>query len=226
MDDRKSMGSPKEGVLIPVAKATEFSANDGGGVIDESVLFERAMAIIETRKSRAAAHANSEVTLMFWEVGQLINSVVLGNHRAAYGKRILSALATKLVKRYGKSFSEQNLYRMTQFAERFVDFEILSPLATKLSWSHFCELIRVKTNEARIYYAEDAAARGYGAKDLRQRISRKDYERREIANTHLSEPSAVPFNVFRDPYLLDIFGLKDNYLEADLEQAILTEIES
>jgi hypothetical protein len=36
----------------------------------------------------------------------------------------------------------------------------------------------------------------------------------------------VPFNAFKDPFLLDVLGLKDNYLEADLEQAILTEIES
>jgi predicted nuclease of restriction endonuclease-like (RecB) superfamily len=117
-------------------------------------------------------------------------------------------------------------YKKAQFSERFADFQILSPLATKLSWSHFCELIRVKTNEARMYYAEDAAARGYGAKELRRLISRKGYERREIANAHLSEQTAVPFNVFKDPYLLDLFGLKDNYLEADLEQAILKGVES
>jgi len=36
----------------------------------------------------------------------------------------------------------------------------------------------------------------------------------------------VPFNVFKDPYLLDLFGLKENYLEADLEKAILSELES
>jgi hypothetical protein len=42
----------------------------------------------------------------------------------------------------------------------------------------------------------------------------------------LSEQSAVPFNVFKDPYLLDILGLKENYLEADLESAILTELEA
>lgn len=115
---------------------------------------------------------------------------------------------------------------MTQFAERFTDFGILTPLASKLSWSHFCELIRVKTVEARLYYAEDAATRNYGAKELRHQISRKAYERREIANKQLSEQSAIPFNAFKDPYLLDILGLKDNYLEADLEKAILMGIES
>jgi hypothetical protein len=32
--------------------------------------------------------------------------------------------------------------------------------------------------------------------------------------------------VFKDPYLLDILGLKDNFAEADLEKAILTELET
>ena len=35
----------------------------------------------------------------------------------------------------------------------------------------------------------------------------------------------MPFNVFQDPYLLDVLGLKDNYDEADLEKAILLELE-
>jgi hypothetical protein len=172
MGNRKSKDNAKDGALIPAASES--------GIIDEAVLFERVAAIIERRKNNAAAYANSEGTLMFWEVGQYINSVILDFKRAEYGKKIFSTLAIKLVARYGKSFSEQNLYRMTQFAEKFSDFEILSPLTTKLSWSHFCELIRVKTGEARMYYAEDASARGYGVKELRRRISRKGYERREI----------------------------------------------
>jgi hypothetical protein len=32
--------------------------------------------------------------------------------------------------------------------------------------------------------------------------------------------------MFKDPYLLDVLGLKDNYLEADLEKAILADIEA
>jgi len=57
-----------------------------------------------------------------------------------------------------------------------------------------------------------------GVRELRNQISRKVYERREIANTQLSEESVVPFNVFKDTCLLDTLDLKDNYLEADLEK--------
>jgi hypothetical protein len=42
----------------------------------------------------------------------------------------------------------------------------------------------------------------------------------------LAEQTTIPFNVFKDPYLLDVLGLKENYLEADLEQAVLDELEA
>lgn len=193
--------------------------------VDEQVLFKRVSEIIESRKSRAGSYVNREVTLMYWEVGRYISSVLLGGERAEYGKRILTALASKLVIKYGNNFTVRNLYRMTLFADRFPNEKILPPLAAKLSWSHIIELLPLKTDEARMYYAEDAAARNYSAKELRRQISRKAYERREIANANLSEASAVPFNVFKDPYILDMFDLKDNFVEADLEKAILTELE-
>jgi len=57
-------------------------------IVDEAALLERIGATIENRKYRAVAYANQETTLMFWEIGQLINQAVLGNERAAYGKKI------------------------------------------------------------------------------------------------------------------------------------------
>jgi predicted nuclease of restriction endonuclease-like (RecB) superfamily len=115
---------------------------------------------------------------------------------------------------------------MVQFAELFPDLKIVSPLATHLSWSHFIEILPLETEKARLFYAREAATRHFGKRELRNQISRKAYERREIANSQLSEDSTVPFNVFKDPYLLDTLGLKENFLEADLEKAILTELEA
>jgi predicted nuclease of restriction endonuclease-like (RecB) superfamily len=195
-------------------------------VVDETVLFERVAAIIENRKSRAAAYANSEITLMYWEVGRYINSVILDFRRAEYGKKIFATLSRKLLVRYGNSFDEKNLYRMTQFANTFVDVASLEKWACVLSWSHFRELIRIKNDEARFYYADDATMRRLSVRGLKNQISRKAYERREIADTRITEQSKIPFNVFKDPYLLDVLGLKENFLEADLEKAILAELKT
>ena len=194
--------------------------------VDETALFDRVSAIIENRKYRAAAYANQEITMMFWEVGNDIRSTVLEGERAKYGKQIVVTLSQQLVERYGNNFEYTKLTRMIKFAELFPDSEIVATLSQQLSWSHFIEILPLKNEEARLYYANDVAQRNLGVRELRRQISRKAYERREIANTQLSEGSAVPFNVFKDPFLLDAFGLKENFLEADLEKAILTELES
>lgn len=61
---------------------------------------------------------------------------------------------------------------------------------------------------------------------MRRFIERKGYERREIANAQLGAGSLVPRDAFRDPYLLDFLGLKDSFLENDLEAAIRREMEA
>ena len=194
--------------------------------IDEIELFKRVSEIIENRKFRAQTAANSEATLMFWEVGQYVNSVILDEKRAAYGKQIVATLSLQLQEKYGKPFELTNLRRMMRFAEKFSDYEIVATLSPQLSWSHIIELLPLKTDEARMYYANLSAEKRLGIRELRRQISRKAFERREIANTQLSEESNVPFNVFKDPYLLDVLDLKENYLEADLEKAILADIEA
>ena len=90
-------------------KKTELVVQDETQ-IDETQLFERVVEIIERRKSRASDYANQEATMMFWEVGRFVNFIVLDFKRAAYGKEILSELATKLVGRYGRNFIERNIY--------------------------------------------------------------------------------------------------------------------
>jgi hypothetical protein len=115
---------------------SEFPNNDKNGLLNGNALFDHISTIIESRKSSAGAYANREVTLMYWEIGHYINSIVINGKRAEYGKRILTELAAKLVYEYVKSFTERNLYRIALFAERFYNVEILPPLAAKLSWSH------------------------------------------------------------------------------------------
>ena len=194
--------------------------------INENSLFTHISKIIEKRKNRAGMYANREVTLMYWEIGRYIGSVLLGGERAEYGKKILATLSQDLIRKYGSGYEYSKITRMIKFAELFPNLSIVSPLATQLSWSHFIEILPLETEKARLYYANDAVTRNLGIRELRNQISRKSYERKEIANAQLKETSKVPFNVFKDPYLLDTLGLKENFLEADLEKAILTELEA
>jgi predicted nuclease of restriction endonuclease-like (RecB) superfamily len=71
----------------------------------------------------------------------------------------------------------------------------------------------------------EAARYNLSRNALRNMISRKAYERKEIANSQITDPNKIPINTFKDPFLFDMMGLKDDYLEADLESAILRELE-
>jgi hypothetical protein len=124
-----------ESATVLTKQDTEITENNADSV-DESVLFERVAAIIENRKTRAESHVNAAITLMYWEIGHYIHSVLLDGERGRYGKQIVVTLARQLEQKYGSPFGVRNLRRMMQFSARFPDFEIVSPLATQLSWSH------------------------------------------------------------------------------------------
>ena len=49
--------------------------------------------MIENGKFCAASYANSEITVMFWEGRQHVESVLLGGEYAKYGKGIVTSLA-------------------------------------------------------------------------------------------------------------------------------------
>jgi len=100
-------------------------------------LLKDLMSIIDRGKHEVSIRVNSTLILVYWQVGKRINEDILQHKRAEYGKQVVSSISNQLVERYGKSFQVRNLRRMIQFAEFFQDLEIVSPLATQLSWTHF-----------------------------------------------------------------------------------------
>lgn len=191
-----------------------------------SDLVARVSALIDEARASIASYANATLTMTYWQVGALINSEVLGKERAEYGAEIVVTLSRQLTERYGRSFEEKNLRRMVQFAREFPDPEIVVTLSHKLSWSHFLALLPLRSSEARAFYAEAAVAGRWTVRELRRAIQRKSFERRKIASSQIGRGSAVPADTFSDPYLLDFLGLHDGYTEADLEAAILRDLES
>ncbi|MFC4622378.1 YhcG family protein [Comamonas nitrativorans] len=202
-----------------------------------SALLGDIRALIETARKHAASTVNSELTMLYWRIGQRIHTQVLDGRRGAYGKEVLPTLAAQLVKEYGNSFAEQNLRRMVQFAATFPDEQILVSLIRELSWTHFIALIPLKDPLQRDYYAQMASAERWSVRTLRERIDSMLYERTALSQkpgeTIAQELAAMrdaqrmsPALVMRDPYILDFLGLRDTWQEGDLEAAIIREMES
>jgi predicted nuclease of restriction endonuclease-like (RecB) superfamily len=189
-------------------------------------LVERVSSLVREAREAIASYANATLTMTYWQVGALIDSEVLGGERADYGSQILVSLAHELTDRFGRGFDRPNLSRMVTFARQFPDPEIVASLAHKLSWTHFVALLPLKSDEARTFYADQVVAGHLSVRELKRAIQRKAFERREIANSQIEQGSMVPADTFNDPYLLDFLGLHDGYAEADLEAAILRDLEA
>ena len=182
--------------------------------------------LIEKSQNQVAVVVNSSVTILFWQVGKRVNEHVLKNERGEYGKEVVSKVSLQLSTTYGRNFEEKNLRRMMQFSQVFPEMEIVVTLSRQLSWSHFLILIPLKNEESRMFYAKLATEEMLGRRELRKFISNKTFERTALANIQISGSSLIPFNTFKDPYILDFLQLKDGYLEKDLEGAILRELEN
>ena len=120
--------------------------------------------------------------MMYWHIGERINSEVLGNQRAEYGKQIVSQIARQLQEENGKKgFEERTIRRMMQFAQTFPNFQILSPLVSKLSWSHFLIVMTLKDELQREFYLTMAASEQWSKRTLQSKIDGMLYE---LCRTH------------------------------------------
>ena len=203
--------------------------SDGGLMVD-------IRSMIEKTRAGIARTVHSGMTLLYWRIGRRIQTGVLGNERAEYGKKIVSTLSRQLVNEFGPGYSAKNLRHMMRFADVFDEAEIVSTLSRQLSWSHFKEIIYLENELQRVFYAELCRLERWSVRTLRAKIGSMLFERTaiskqpaEVAKAELatlrSEDLLTPDLVFRDPYILDFLGLRDRYLENDLEDAILREIE-
>jgi predicted nuclease of restriction endonuclease-like (RecB) superfamily len=192
----------------------------------EQVLFDELSQLIEQSQQQLAAQANSTLTMLFWHIGHRINQSILQNKRADYGKQIVVTLSRQLTEKYGRNFEEKNLRRMLQFAQQFTDKEMVVTLSRQLSWSHFLLLLPLKNADAKLFYATSGIMQSLGVRDLRKEITAKGFERTTIANLQNKSNNPAIYNNFKDPYFLDFLGLQNTYLEKDLEEAILRELEA
>ena len=193
--------------------------------------------IIDAARSHVAATANYELTAMYWHIGNRINNEVLKNERAEYGKQIVSTVVTKLQEEYGtKGFDEKSIRRMMQFAQVFPDFQIVAPLARKLSWSHFVIVMPLKDELQREFYLTMAANERWSKRTLQAKIDGMLFERtaiatkpeelikQELANLRDNEEMS-PDLVFKSPYFLEFTGLKGMYSEKSLEDSLVAHLE-
>jgi len=106
-----------------------------------------------------------------------------------------------------------------------------------LSWTHYVHLIRrSRSPEARRFYHAEALRGGWSVRQLDRQIASQFYERTAASrnkNAMLRKGAAARAgdlisadDEVRDPLVLEFLGLKDEYSETDLEEALLRHLEN
>jgi len=201
----------------------------------DTLMGELRQMIEETRRS-VASTVNAGLALLYWHIGNRVRKEILNDQRAEYGQAIVSTVSRQLMVNYGKGFSDKNLRRMMHFGEAFPEEQIVRSLLARLSWSHFTILIPIKDPIKRDFYAEMCRIEQWNVRTLSKKIDSMLFERTALSkkpdeliqmelNALRKEDQLSPDLVFKDPYVLEFLDLNDHYMEKDLEDAIMRELE-
>jgi len=158
---------------------------------------------------------------VYFETGKLLSEA-----GKEYGKNIIKQYSEKLMVEVGKKYKVSNLYKMRKFYEIFSD-EKLYPLGTKLSWSHYRELLTIKNINAIIYYIDICEKNNLSKRQLQERIRNHEYDRlsnetkiKLIESVELKVNDLVP-----NPISIKSDLLKEEISEYALKEAILNNID-
>lgn len=107
-------------------------------------------------------------------------------------------------------------------------------LLSKLSYSHFIELIRVEDPLQRLFYEVETIKNGWGVRELGRAIDTSLALRTTLSTNKEAVIAKIKnlkpennIDIIRSPLILDFLGLqeKSEYTESDLEQAILNHLQ-
>ena len=102
-----------------------------------------------------------------------------------------------------------------------------------LSWSHYRLLMRLDEPFQREFYESECIRGNWSVRQLDRQIQSMLYERTAlskrkmavIAKAHEKPITLKPEDEIKDPYILEFLGLKDEYSESQLEEALIRHLE-
>lgn len=204
-------------------------------LIDNEVLVNEIASIITNARNNVSKQVNSELLNAYWNIGHVIVENELKNNRGEYGKKQLLAISKNLTNKFGKGFSQSNLYNMKMF---YTKYPIFQSVTGKLSWTHYCELLYISDDDKRSFYEKEAINSNWSVRELKRQISSSLFERLLLSNGEANKKKvlelalkgneiAKPEDIVKDPYVFEFLGLPENkpMMESDLEEALVRQIE-
>lgn len=159
--------------------------------------------------------------ITYFEIGKLLNEA-----GKEYGKNIIKQYSENLMIEVGKKYNERNLRYMRQFYEIFSNIK-WNPMGSKLSWSHFRELLIVKNIDAIMYYIDMCETKKLSRRQLQERIKNHEYDRLsdETKNKLTTKEQLKVNDLIINPIIIKANELNEELSEYALKQLILNNLD-
>ncbi len=116
------------------------------------------------------------------------------------------------------------------------DFPVTAPdlLLSRLSFSHFIELLKAETPLKRAFYEVQTISNNWSVRELKRALETSLYERTclsqdkaAVLGAHTGQQPPAVADLLREPYVLEFLGLPDSlaFRESDLEEAIVSQLQ-
>ena len=109
-------------------------------------------------------------------------------------------------------------------------------LITRLSYSHFEQLVELEDPMQRVFYEVEALRGNWSVRELKRQIATQYYQRTGLSTdkaavaalAHAKAEQATPQHIIRDPYVFEFLGLKpqEAVTEGQLEDALLDKLQA
>lgn len=200
-------------------------------------LFNQIESIISENKNKMAYQINTTLVNTYFNIGKIIvENEQNGTIRAEYGKDILKNLSKKLTTKFGTGFSRSNLQNMRIF---YTKYKNCQPLASNLSWSHYCYLIYIEDNNERSFYEKECINSKWSKRELKRQIDSALFQRILLSEEKTNKEKVLelskkghtinnPTDILKEPYVFEFLGIKENkpLLESNLEKNLINHLSS
>ena len=185
---------------------------------------------IQHAQVRAALAVNSELVLLYWNIGR---EILARQNREGWGAKIIERLASDLHSEFPeiKGLSPRNLSYMKAFAEAWPEEGILQQAVAKLPWGHNVRILdMVKNPDERLWYAQAAIENGWSRNILVIQIESGLHRRQGKTPTNFARTLPAPQSdlaqqIVKDPYNFDFLTLGPEAHERDLEKGLIDHLQ-
>jgi len=204
---------------------------------DEKAYQELVEKIADCQKNgraQALRAINDIIVETSWQNGQYIVEYEQGGEaRARYGTGLINRLSHDLTLRLGKGFSKSNLRNMRAF---YIKFPIYQKVSGKLSWSHYCELIKFDDDLERDFYFQQSILENWSIEDFRRqkksglflRLAMSKNKEEIIALSAKGNIIENPIDAVKELYVFEFLNIPAPYdiNELKLEKRLIDNLQS